>query len=97
MATSHYQNTTRELQAEPDSEGSDDETISVDVEDTTLLEYEAEAETSAWDTDKTLVGNANLISLQTVARTLEVEHRLEMSEKLRLRRFAITGSRNVWI
>lgn len=67
LATSHYQNTTREPQAEPDSEESDDETISVDVEDTTLLEYEAEAETSAWDTDKTLVGNASLVSLQTVA------------------------------
>jgi hypothetical protein len=62
LVTSHYQNTTREPQAEPDSEESDDETTSVDVEDTTLLEYEAEAETSAWDADKTLVGNAILVS-----------------------------------
>jgi hypothetical protein len=67
LATLHYQNATSKPQVELDSGESDDETTSVDVEDDTLLGYEAEAETGSWDADETLVGNAIQVSLQTVA------------------------------
>jgi hypothetical protein len=67
LVTSHYQNATSKPQVGPDSGESNDETTSVDVEDDTLLEYEVEADTGSWDADKTLVGNAIQVSLQTVA------------------------------
>ncbi|KAH9218274.1 T5orf172 domain-containing protein [Leptodontidium sp. 2 PMI_412] len=67
LETRQYQKTTSEPRAEPGSKESDDATASVDADDDTLLENEAEAETSAWDADETLVENAIQVSLQTVA------------------------------
>ncbi|KAG4416365.1 hypothetical protein IFR04_010527 [Cadophora malorum] len=67
LETWQYQNTTSEPQAELGSKESDDATASVDADDDTLLENEAEAETGTWDADETLVENAIQDLLQTVA------------------------------